>query len=459
MRKSITSKLVKMHLIITIFSLIVFSLIINFSFRHYMENNEKKRLNSNADILAKVLKKKAAKVDRGQNDYRVQINNILKRSLKKQEIYYYILTYNLEVLLQDENGQALDRLVWKKIKYKISRKSAAIFRFTKNNKEYYGVIREVYLKNDRCWLIAYSALDELIEMRNIVDKISFLSFIITGIMAIFLGIMLARSITKPIILIKEIADKISRRDFNTAIETNTGDELELLGKSINKMAKDLQDYDIAQKKFFQNASHELKTPLMSIQGYAEGLKDGVFDDQEKTLNIIIDETFRLERIIKDIIFLTKLETVTDFYDFSPYNLNKIIRICNEKINGYALKNNKKIILNLNCDIELKIDQEKFIQAVINILGNAIRYARDKIKVESFINKDYASIEISDDGDGFAENESNYVFERFYKGKNGNTGLGLTISKLIIEKHRGEIKAVNGANGAVFKIKLPLYYKE
>ena len=283
-----------------------------------------------------------------------------------------------------------------------------------------------------------------------------LSMVVTGILAVVFGIFFARSIAKPIIVLKNRAEALSRRDFDSKVKINTGDELEELADTINKMASVLKEYDIAQKKFLQNASHELKTPLMSIQGYAEGLKDGVFENNEQALNIIVEESTRLKKIVEELIFLSKLETMEDFYRFCPESMNEVVQKSIEKIKSIALKNNININSIICNDATISIDKDKITEALINIFGNCLRHAKSEINVITTNEEKYFEIVINDDGEGFEEKELKNIFERFYKGNKGDTGLGLAITKVIIEKHKGMITATNGKNGgAEFRIKLPL----
>jgi signal transduction histidine kinase len=279
---------------------------------------------------------------------------------------------------------------------------------------------------------------------------------LTSIVAVAFGIFMARSIAKPIVKLKKRAELLSNRDFDSKVEINTGDELEELANTMNKMAEVLKQYDIGQKKFIQNASHELKTPLMSIQGYAEGIKDGVFNDNLQALDIIVEESTRLKRIVEEVIFLSKLETIEGFYKFKATRMNELIEKSIDKINSIALKNSITIDTRLGKNISLDIDEDKFIQALINVFGNCLRYAKSKVTVAAQIKDKTFEIVVSDDGDGFGENDLKNIFERFYKGSKGDTGLGMAITKVIIEKHQGTILAVNAAEGgAQFLITIPL----
>jgi signal transduction histidine kinase len=225
---------------------------------------------------------------------------------------------------------------------------------------------------------------------------------------------------------------------------------------MNEVADDLRNYDISQKNFIQNASHELKTPLMSIQGYAEGIKDEVFQDKEKALDVIIEESQRLRTLVEEIIYLSKIESSGQPIRLEKKRLNEVIDRSVEKISGIMVGNTIKIEKRYFSDNWLLIDEDKMTRAFINILGNCLRYSESVITIEVSDSPESCKIKIKDDGPGFDINEEDKIFERFYKGKKGNTGLGLAITKAIIEKHSGRIIAYNcDSKGACFEITLPL----
>lgn len=221
------------------------------------------------------------------------------------------------------------------------------------------------------------------------------------------------------------------------------------------MSEKLETYDKAQKTFLQNASHEFRTPLMSIQSYAEGIKYNVMDSNTAA-DIIIDESKRLTHLVEELLYLSRLDTIEENYHFDKVDLNELINTCIERMNGIALKDNITIEANIaECGIKLYADEEKLFRAITNIITNCLRYAESKISIE-LRNSANRKVEIiiSDDGPGFDTSELSNIFERFYKGKKGNMGLGLAITKNVIEKHNGIVLAENSNSGAVFRIILP-----
>lgn len=279
-----------------------------------------------------------------------------------------------------------------------------------------------------------------------------------SIFTIILGVFLARSISKPIKQLEQGARRLGAKDFDTRIQVHTGDELEQLSNTFNTMARELKQYYLAQKKFLQNASHELKTPLMSIQGYAEGIKDGVLsgEEKEKGLEIIIAESKRLKSLVNELIYLSKLETMEEVYSYARQDINEILKESCAKVKNMAQQKNVQIIYNEPANSVLAdVDGEKITQAFINLLSNGIRFAKSKVDIALKLDGDLVHIEFNDDGEGFADDELNSVFDRFYRGQKGDTGLGLAITKAIVEKHGGKIMARNNHAGASIILFIPL----
>lgn len=290
---------------------------------------------------------------------------------------------------------------------------------------------------------------------NIIKKqIAFL--ILALAVVLFIGIMIAKSITKPLRVLHSQTLSMAKRNYDILPEIKGNDEIGQLAASINDMAMGLKQYEQTQHRFLQNASHELKTPLMSIKGYAEGMIDGLVEKNEENLNIIIEESDRLRKIVEGISFLSKIESKSDFMTFEPRKVNETINDAIMKVNGLALTKRIRLEAEHRIKAVCLLDEEKMIQALLNIYSNGIRYAKSVVRTS--INKEANNviITITDDGEGFDDRDLPYVFERFYKGPQGENGLGLAIAKAIILKHHGTISAMNDENdGAKFIIRIPM----
>lgn len=310
--------------------------------------------------------------------------------------------------------------------------------------------------NSRIVIVVYTPLDSIRLFTRGFTRIILLAFIAVILSSVIISLVLAEKINNPVMKLKRQAIALKDRNFNAHSNIKTGDEFEELSKSMNSAMEELEGYSIAQREFLDNISHELKTPLMSIQGYAEGIRDGIFPADEQTLDIITDESIRLKKLVGEISYLSKLESMPDFYDFSPVSIKEVIEKSIDSALGLQEARAIKIVKLNVMEATLRGDGEKLHQLMINILSNSLRYAQKTIFLDTSIRNRKYVITIKDDGKGFDANEEQKIFRRFYKGSGGNTGLGLSIAMAIAKKHGGNITAWNAVpNGAVFEIQLEL----
>ncbi len=467
MKKSVIFKITVLHLVVVVISLIIVGLVFNYFAEKYVEMRIASDLRSEALIIADILRN-----DTLEAEYQLEgrLQELRKSTMRINRMG---LSSQVRIILKDRMGRTRifpadnteelqDFLKNSFVNFEsgINNERQPEITLNINGIKNLGVIYQINLRSGspvigKLWLLLYIPLDQIHQLSRNMLTILVCIFPAIALIAAGLGILSARSIAKPIIRLKIRAEQLAKRDFDSKVTIKTGDELEELGNTINKMAAELKEYDISQKRFLQNASHELKTPLMSIQGYAEGIKDGVFDNNETALNVIIEESSRLKLLVEDIIFLSKLETAEDFYMFANESVNEIIIKSLEKVDSISRKNNIDIIFKPDSDVRINADKDKLVQVFINVLGNCLRYARNKIEVSTIKTKSGVEIYIRDNGTGFEESETNNVFERFYKGQKGNTGLGLAISLVIVERHGGTIQAGNHPEGgAEYRISLP-----
>ncbi|MCL2360914.1 MAG: HAMP domain-containing histidine kinase [Defluviitaleaceae bacterium] len=264
---------------------------------------------------------------------------------------------------------------------------------------------------------------------------------------------LAGSLAKPLRNLSTFARQIGQGDFTPNPETFISEEFEELNQSLNHAAKQLAKYDNDQKAFFQNVSHELRTPLMSIKSYAEGIKYGVMDEK-KASETILECTDRLTEMVGDILYVSRIDNIT------PPMMEEVnfVALVEERVAGQkSLAEGKGLSIELvpgTEGITISCVASYIERAVDNLISNAIRYAESKIILEISSTEARVSLTIVDDGPGFEPEKLPHVFERFYKGKNGLTGIGLSIVKSVVEQHKGTAAAQNGEKGAMLTISLP-----
>lgn len=324
--------------------------------------------------------------------------------------------------------------------------------------EYIAIIKSVSDKNSfgLGWIIIYSNVEKINQLQIGINLILSLILIFSALITVVFSSRVSQKISEPFDYLNKYVSDISDRNFRNKIEMSAYEELNEFINNINTMSKKLETYDKAQKTFLQNASHEFRTPLMSIQSYAEGIKYEVVDSNN-AVTVILTEVKRMTRLVEDLLYLSRLDAIEENYTYKNLIFNDLISKCAYDMNWLAEKNNIMIITKLsNETVHIYGDDEKLSRAINNILSNCIRYASTSIIIElKIIDSNTAKLLIHDDGSGFKDSEIPNIFERFYKGMKGNFGLGLSISKNIIEKLNGRINAENLEQGALFIIELPI----
>jgi len=276
--------------------------------------------------------------------------------------------------------------------------------------------------------------------------------------ALLIAFFLIRYLVSPLRKLEEYAQAVGNRQFNMRLETKADDELAQLATAFNQMADQLQSYDEGMRRFFQNASHEMKTPLMSINGYAEGIRDGVFTGPalDNAIEIIHKESLRLRNVVENMIDITILEQPHNAY-FLPNDLCYIMEQVIETVGGYALERRVQIESEVLPNNWVIGDWDQLHSLFVNLLSNGIRHAGSYVIVNSLLidGGTKVLIKVKDDGTGFTSGDLEHAFDYFYTGVKSGSGLGLTIVQKIVKEHSGTIRIYNAdQGGAVVEIVLP-----
>ncbi|MBO2517518.1 MAG: hypothetical protein CW338_09675 [Clostridiales bacterium] len=284
-------------------------------------------------------------------------------------------------------------------------------------------------------------------------------FLLSAVCAFFL----ARNITNPLASIAASSRQMQHGDFTARAPVAGSSEVCFLAESFNDMAVQLQHVEQQRRDLIANVSHELRSPVTSIQGYAEGILDGTIgnEDQEKYLRIITDETHRLDKLINNLLSLSRMEKENPELTMTDFDLCELTRrILISKLNDIDKKAIEPEADIPDEPIYVSADKDAIQQVIINLLDNAVKYTGEngKIKLSLHPEKDTVIWQISDNGPGIPEEDRPFIFDRFYmvdkahtSGK--GTGLGLAICKRIMDNHKQTIRLVNGDNGCTFEFTL------
>ena len=280
----------------------------------------------------------------------------------------------------------------------------------------------------------------------------FIAIIIITAIAIVIFSGISKKISKPITYASGLATKIGNGEFvNVPIDYGYT-EIYKLTSSLNTMSHQLKEAESVQKKFLQNASHELRTPLMSIQGYAEGIEKDIVTDVKSAAAIIHQESIRMKKLVDELLTLSRIENQTHQIRLFEKDLNLLIMELIKGIAGMAMQNNIRLNTHLEDNIFAKIDETLFSQMILNILSNCIRYAKTEVTIFTSSKNNHAVVTIEDDGAGFSNEDMEHIFDRFYKGKGGNFGLGMAIVAGAAKSMNASISVSNTVKkGAKFEI--------
>ena len=221
-----------------------------------------------------------------------------------------------------------------------------------------------------------------------------------------------------------------------------------------RFGRDIEKEAERQQTFFQNASHELKTPLMAIQGYAEGIQAGVMDTGSAA-EVILEESDRMTELVEELLDISKIDMGRQQLALSEMDIRELLYDSIRAVESAAAASGITIAPDFSEPIMVKCDDTQMRRAVTNILTNGLRYARSELRLTCRADRRQVTIRIQDDGDGIAEADLPHIFDRFYMGRSGKSGIGLALTREIIHLHKGTIRARNGDTGAVFEISIPV----
>lgn len=303
-------------------------------------------------------------------------------------------------------------------------------------------------------------IDSLIYVTRKICGFAILNIVI--ISAVLVRINL-KNIFRPIEQINEATKKVALGEYDIELESKREDEIGELTNNFNKMTHGLKSTENLQKEFINNVSHEIKTPVSSIEGFAKFLKDKNLtqEEREEYANIIIEEAKRLENLTGKILKLSKLnnqEIITNKQEIEvAEQIRKAISLLEPKWSKKDIK--------INVSLEEKIflgDEDLIFQVWVNIIDNAIKFSNEggSIDIKVYEKDGNINVEIKDRGIGMKEEELEKVYDRFYQidkshSKEGS-GLGLAIVKRIVELSEGKIEIKSKENkGTTVIVKLPV----
>lgn len=291
----------------------------------------------------------------------------------------------------------------------------------------------------------------------------FIALIVSSIVGTSLTAFACEKVLNPLNQLIKVTKAVSKGDFNVRVkETNSNSEIGVLLRNFNHMTEELGSIEMFRNDFINSFSHEFKTPLVSIRGFAKQLQNDnlTAEKRKEYTDIIISETERLSNMSANILLLTKLENQQIITNYKEYELDEQIRNCVILLEKQWSKKNLEINPELN-PVKIFGNEEMLSHLWINLIDNAIKYTNENghIAIMCCEMNDEIRFKISDDGIGMDDYTLKHIFDKFFQGdkshKTHGNGLGMSIIKRILELCRGEIAVESKINlGTTFIVKLP-----
>ena len=343
-----------------------------------------------------------------------------------------------------------------------------------------------YCSDNQTIVIMSTPVAGLKESVNISNKFLIYVAIIGFIITVIITFLITKMITSPILQLAEISNKMGKLDFTARYEGKRSDEIQTLGQNMNYMSDRLKKaisklqeanevlkedikrkeaIDEMRKDFIANVSHELKTPIALIQGYAEGLNEGLCEDEESRkyyTEVIMDESEKMNKMVKQLLTLSSLESGNSILHKENFNMTSLTEGVLSSISILIGEKNVKVDFDTSKDIFLYADEFKIEEVVTNYISNAIHHVNDNGTIKIDVSEDESNVYFSvyNTGNQIPEKDLANVWEKFFKVDKahsrsyGGSGIGLSIVKAIVEAHGGAVKVVNKSDGVEFGFKIP-----
>ena len=334
-------------------------------------------------------------------------------------------------------------------------------------------------------IYSISSLQPVNEAVSVIERLYMYFFIGAIFLTTFLALIFSNMIVKPLLKINKAATKMAQLDFTEKCEVNSKDEIGNVAASLNFLSENLDsalsslkeanaklEEDIEKerklekmrKEFVAAVSHELKTPISLIDGYAIGLKDDIFEGEEKEyyLDIISDEARKMGNLVSDMLDLSHIESGLYNLTKEEFDLTELISFTLRKYEHHIAEKGVALEINLLKRTRIYADFNRMEQVITNFITNALRYVKEQgiIKVSMIDRETSISIEVENTGEHIPQDELSKIWDKFYKidksrnRKLGGTGIGLSIVKNILMLHKYPFGVENTEIGVKFYFVIP-----
>lgn len=460
MKKSLRKKMSLSYILVTIICVLLISLLSNFFLKELFKDYIVQDHETKNKAIVSAVSKYYLGDGKWNND---EIKNLGVDAIEN----------GLFINIKDISGKT----VWDAEIYNNSKCNAVKNRLIVNMETYFPKWKGVYTK-DEYPIISNSNKVGTIEIGyygpfyyndndilyiNALNKILICVGIVSLCIALVLGLLMAKRLSKPIMNVIDTAEMISKGNYSEKIQIKSDiKEIDKLATTINNLGTSLCEQEKLRQRLTRDISHELRTPLSTLQSHMEALIDGVWEPTTERLTSCHEEILRLKRLVGDLEKLAEYEGENLILNKTKFNIGEVVNKIVVNFEKQFLDKEVKLLFNRK-DIVIYADKDKIIQVIVNLISNALKYTDKGGKVEVSLLEDsqFVKLSVRDTGIGISELDLQYIFERFYRADEsrnkmtGGAGIGLTITKSIIEAHNGSIAVESKVmQGSEFVIKIP-----
>lgn len=402
-------------------------------------------------------------------------------------LYPRLITKDQTELLQSSVGKYFEDSNKSKSHYLVKNDDYTIMKVfdTRTQSNYIELFGELSDVQDGYYIYVnsnFEGINESVEIANqFLGYVGILVILIASIIMFFV----TRSFTEPIYQLSNIARNMSNLDFTVKYKNARKDEIGVLGNSINVLSEQLEhtiselksannelQKDIAnkvqidemRKEFLSNVTHELKTPIALIQGYAEGLKENISDDQESRefyCEVIIDEAAKMNTMVKKLLTLNQLESGNDMVTFEHFDIVLVIKSVINSVDILLQQKNVKVIFDDSSEVLVWADEYMIEEVIMNYISNAINHVKEPnvIEIKLIFHDGLVRVAVFNTGDSIPEEDLPNIWTKFYKvdkartREYGGNGIGLSIVKAIMNSHNQCFGVRNRETGVEFWFEL------
>ncbi|KAB8138970.1 HAMP domain-containing histidine kinase [Gracilibacillus oryzae] len=385
-----------------------------------------------------------------------------------------IIDQNGEMIFETNWDQSItDQILTTNQKQQLADGNTVIEEYTNNGSTYLKVAQPISDDSgERASVVLFSSFGLISSsIHNIVILVILASL---GAVALAIGftIFISKKLGAPLIAMEKVAKQIAeKKDFSLRVDYKANDEIGSLATAVNHLSQTLERYQTNRNEFFSNITHELKTPLTYVKGYANAVRHEMYQsesEKDEFLEIIENEADHISNLMDDLMDLSKIEEGKIDLNKESFDINNLaeemvrrshIRATQKGLDLYAVTPPHPV--------KMMADKSRMEQILTNLVENAVRYTENgEIRVEISENDKNVEVFVQDTGIGIKKEDIPFLFERFYRvdksrsRANGGTGLGLSIVKNLVELHEGSIKFDSELNkGTTVKLTFPKFEKE